>query len=302
MYNWLANRPWKPTMREFSLSASSLSPARTALFLPSTDCACIERGLQLGTINRNTKIIAVERDWKLFSIIRQRLAMFGFVTPPQLHMVNLHQLSCNRLMFDYASLDLCGELTAPIADWLTNSLAPHLSDGACVSVTLNKEPRGSRYFLDPVKLAWQSQPHWDRLRQRCAEECEINDDAVLFPLLMLKSCLHRYRFDYVPPQVYCDRQYKMLAYRLDNIRRLAPTDPRHGAWPSHADLLDDRRVVPPALPAAVPVSLPVLQNRYTVSAATVTKAAIQAAFEAGLISSDRRRGMKMVVTKATISA
>jgi hypothetical protein len=48
------------------------------------------------------------------------------------------------------------------------------------------------------------------------------------------------------------------------------------------------------------VKIPVLQERYTATAAGIAKEQIETAFLAGLISYDKKRGMKRSVTVATV--
>src|SRR4051812_46474037 len=98
--NW-AERTLKQKGREHLLKAPVRHPARQALFMPgwdpagNTGCLCVERGLALGTIDRNTRIIAVERRSEFIAPIAARLRSFGFAVPLTLFGGDLHRLYFN---------------------------------------------------------------------------------------------------------------------------------------------------------------------------------------------------------------
>ena len=61
-----------------------------------------------------------------------------------------------------------------------------------------------------------------------------------------------------------------------------------------------RKLVSPDASESNGIKVPVLRTSYTSAKAAKAKEQIEAAFRAGLITFDKKRGMKMVVTKATM--
>lgn len=96
-------------------------PAKTALFLPSNDSLCLKEALDNGTINKNTFIIAIERDPKIATKIKRTLAGLKFKTQPHVHVGEIDDLDLPNVVgnrrIDFAFFDLCNQLNQNIILW-----------------------------------------------------------------------------------------------------------------------------------------------------------------------------------------
>jgi len=233
MSDWAA-RTEKAIVRDYQLMAP-VRPARCALFLPgwdiaaNTGCLCIARALDLQVINRQTKIIAVERDARLVPHIAQRLNQFGFDPPPHFHQGELHDLLLPPdVSIDYAMIDLLGNLTEPVAYWLSGHLSGHLAEHATMAFTFTERWRKNN-FLRRCIAQWRN-PTYRRLSIDFAMSHQL-DQYILFHVLMVKTCFAEFDFTYRRAQRYRDNIRVMCGFRFDDfVRNPQPQ------WPSLDDL------------------------------------------------------------------
>lgn len=87
------------------------------LLLPSGTCYDLKELLQNGAISVETRVVAIERDKLLASVIKQKLQEMGFMNF-EVHQKDLHEVDLTQERFDFVYLDTCGQLTVQILTWL----------------------------------------------------------------------------------------------------------------------------------------------------------------------------------------
>jgi hypothetical protein len=236
MRGW-TERPYKAKVRDYLLDVPG--PRRLALFLPGWDlnagtgCLCVQRGLVKGTIDRDTQIIAVERNAQLANNIAGQLATMGFTKTPRLWRGELHDLvldASDRL--DYASFDLFGSVDLQVAGWLAGHVASHLARNACLAFTFTGTWRNN-HFMTLSSYAWKTVPELRTRALRYADCHGINDSNVLTNLIILRSLFPNHEFPYRRAQVYRDVSRTMVAVRIEQMQRRAKA-----VWPSANEVLD----------------------------------------------------------------
>jgi len=155
--NW-HDRNQKARCRSYAVEAMD-EPAKVALFLPSNTQLCIKEALETGVINRNTRIIAVEKDAQIAARIERYLDReFNF--PYLLHcdeLTNLHLADdpdVQRYGIDLAYIDLCGNLKLSYAKWAVRQHGV-FNPGARVSWTFCARVRLNA-LLDQMSSTWAS--------------------------------------------------------------------------------------------------------------------------------------------------
>ena len=124
MRNW--NNPEKRVIRQelFKIKKNK-RVAKTALFLPSHSCHCIKEALKQGVVDKNTYIVAVERDRELIDRIRTTLDELGFVDYVVLHkdLEKVKTFPIPSRVFDFVYIDTCKGLTRPMQAWIKDVLS-----------------------------------------------------------------------------------------------------------------------------------------------------------------------------------
>lgn len=154
MKNW--NSPQKDMTRQIAI-LSTASKFRTALMLPSHSCLCLKAGLKSGTFDRETFILAVERD----SSICQKIEKFlkdnftnYIVYNGELHTLDLGKALKGKKL-DFAFLDTCGTFSPQIVRWLRDNES-HFEEQAKVSMTFCATFRSNGVFPETV---WKNSSH-----------------------------------------------------------------------------------------------------------------------------------------------
>ena len=226
MTNW-SQRHQKAEVRDYQLGISG--PRRVALFLPGWDetiddgCLCIARALQLGIINKRTRIIAVERDRSITANIRRRLMKFGFSTPPRFHEDELYNLIlAPDERIDYAMFDLLGTLDDDLAQWMQCIMGPHIAPGAVLTFTFSQHWRNCQ-FMERCQYAWRNDHR--ALAEMMVHQSGLWDWNLALHLLMLRTIFVDFDFNHRRPQLYRDHVRTMSAFRLENFQRKRHTSP-----------------------------------------------------------------------------
>ena len=124
MKSW--NRKYKNAARTMAMTPDKgQNIAKLALMMPGKDCLCVREGLKTGLFDKDTFILAVEKDRNIALSIQRQLAKLNLkfeVLNCQLHEIYwwtdgiapwlaLSGNSCNLGgKIDFAFLDFCGEI------------------------------------------------------------------------------------------------------------------------------------------------------------------------------------------------
>lgn len=96
-------------------------PYTSVLLLPSATCLDIKQMLDTGAIDTHTRVVAVERDKLLSSVIAEKLQKSGF-SNFQVHNSELSKTDLGNEQFDFVYLDTCGDLNAALIKWLAEQV------------------------------------------------------------------------------------------------------------------------------------------------------------------------------------
>ena len=105
---------FKRMVRELAVDWQGV--AKTAVFLPSDSCLCLKLAIDKKKINKNTFIIAVEKDYKKVKIIENFLK--SNFKNYYMHHGEIHQLNIDKFIIDRAYFDFCGQISDNIIDFL----------------------------------------------------------------------------------------------------------------------------------------------------------------------------------------
>lgn len=136
MKTW--NRKQKNVARTMAMTPSKgQKPVKLALMMPGKECLCVREGLKTGLFDKDTFILAVEKNRNVAWSIQKQLTELGLkceVFDCQLHEINwwtdvyypwfaLSDKSCNPgKKIDFAFLDFCGEIKKQNAYWLRENM------------------------------------------------------------------------------------------------------------------------------------------------------------------------------------
>ncbi len=119
---------------------------KTALFFPSDKCFDLIIALENGLINAKTRLVIVEHNIDNIRTIKKFLAKNGLdnfhIHNDAVEKLDLN-LALNGKKLDFMFLDICGNLTSKIADWLyanQDNFAPDMN----MPSTFQLAPRGKR--------------------------------------------------------------------------------------------------------------------------------------------------------------
>jgi hypothetical protein len=232
-FNIWSSRAHKAYMRDYMIASER--PFRSAIFLPGWDdaandgCFCVRRAFEIGAIDEDTQVIAVEWNTALREKITERMSTFPFRNPPILHFDALHRLRLHDRKIDFAMLDLLGNLDWRLARWVVDMLKPNLAEYATVSLTITRSFRRNHFMVNMAD-AWLRDLELHRTALQVSDEYGIDDSEALLHLLIMKSCLSGFTFDYRRMQIYREpgkHSRTMIAGRFDNIR-----EAKEFGWPS----------------------------------------------------------------------
>lgn len=96
-------------------------PYTSVLLLPSATCLDINQMLKTGAIDTHTRVVAVERDKLLSSVIAEKLQKSGF-SNFQVHNSELAKTDLGNEQFDFVYLDTCGDLNPTLIKWVAEQV------------------------------------------------------------------------------------------------------------------------------------------------------------------------------------
>jgi len=149
MKSW--NRKYKNAARTMAMTPDKgQNIAKLALMMPGKDCLCVREGLKTGLFDKDTFILAVEKDRNIALSIQRQLAKLNLkfeVLNCQLHEIYwwtdgiapwlaLSGNSCNLGgKIDFAFLDFCGEIKKQNAYWLRENMHRFAHDATIAFTT-----------------------------------------------------------------------------------------------------------------------------------------------------------------------
>jgi hypothetical protein len=206
------DRRYKGFMRTLAVDVGYA--AKVYLTLPSDELRDILQALELGTINRNTFVIAVEKDKRKASTIAKKLAKLFrrfHVHNGQLHTLPLAEI-LNGQQIDLAFFDLCGQITPQVAKWLQSLTGEEFATGAVVSYTFNKGYRHNR-LIESLVGGMPRNEVVERLTKRCSQVTGRWDNplpAQLTLYALYGALTAVYRFEFVCVHEYHDTVVPMM--------------------------------------------------------------------------------------------
>lgn len=143
----------KDQVRVKAFAWTKSSPARIYLCLPARECLCVQTALREGVISKDTTIVFIEEERHDFDLIGKKLKELGFNKVWGIHstllavdlgwqLVQVHVKYNNggNPFIDLAFIDLCGEYTPGISQWLHNNRRCFETD-AIISITCQANGR-----------------------------------------------------------------------------------------------------------------------------------------------------------------
>ena len=123
-------------------------PAKNALMMPGDTYLCVKEALQQGVIDKNTFIVAIEKDREIAQKLQKSLEQEGFtyeVINNKLENVyrdiGLKDLDIGH-GFDLVYLDTCGCFTWAVKRRIENDILPMCDDNVQFAATFMNVPRG----------------------------------------------------------------------------------------------------------------------------------------------------------------
>lgn len=160
--------------------------------MPAEECLCIKEALKQGTIDLDTHILAIDRDYKVCNKIREELTKLGFnhldVYNGKLENSGSWLEYKGKGKIDYAFFDCCGECREDILDALilNNTL---FKKGAYIAFTFQAFTRHShtKEFLRCVKNDMEDHykeiPNCFHVLKPCANDAQTKGmNAILWYL------------------------------------------------------------------------------------------------------------------------
>ena len=132
-------------------SRKKSGPAKTALMIPSHTCLCVEEALKQGVIDKNTLILAIEKDPEISLAMVDKLVQLG-VNYQLIHkdLCNIRDFSEYGVdVFDFVYLDTCCHLSPRMQEWIENVLPTCTNIHSQVAFTFINSDRGNWYNSTP---------------------------------------------------------------------------------------------------------------------------------------------------------
>lgn len=124
---------------------SSNKSYNCVLLLPSSTALDVDEMLSNGALTKSTSIIAIERDLETADILERKLKRLEI--PHVIHRKFLHEVDLSGCRIDFAYIDTCGQLTAPILKWLVEQVQKEVFTGRIV-LAFSHFARGGYHLLE----------------------------------------------------------------------------------------------------------------------------------------------------------
>jgi len=161
-------RPNKARVREYALAKGQLErAAKCVVLLPAEKGHDIELGLKNGLLNRNTFVIAVEKNpiiaKNMGKLLSKNFNNFHVHAGP-IETLKLDEVGPCKV--DYAFLDFCGNLTPQIADWIDQYSNQFVSNNV-IHFTFKAINRKKQFQNSIIKTCPESINNIDRHLENC---------------------------------------------------------------------------------------------------------------------------------------
>jgi predicted O-methyltransferase YrrM len=231
-------RPQKSQAREYLFSTTRFV-SRSSLWMPAAECLDVQLAFDKGILDRDSRLIAVERDPMVFASLRKTLREIAcdrkLRHEPVLLNQPLHNVALDHSL-DFVFLDLCGAYDAPVLSWIEYVLAPRLTSGADLAVTCTYAKRNSNFLQDcrdtmvhQWRALYDEFAHSHDYFDRHNDEREY--EPIVVPALLLKFALCRYDSRMRQPKCYGD-DMPMIAFKISDIQ----AHPGQPHYPSFSEL------------------------------------------------------------------
>ena len=111
--NWKEEvRPQKADARVYALEKLRYKPR--SLWLPGSECCCVEKAIELKVLDVNSCIILAERQADIVADIKAKITNWKWRKRPRVHHGELSDLSIPWAL-DFAFLDFLGSLTESLS-------------------------------------------------------------------------------------------------------------------------------------------------------------------------------------------
>jgi hypothetical protein len=230
-----SNRPAKEAARKY-LFETTERQARRSLWLPSWQCLDIKLAFEMGILDSDSEIIAVEQERDVFDGMQRTLRSIAKKQGLKHAPIALHSRLEDVTLtapIDFAFIDLCGTCGPPILLWMESMLAPNLMEAADVAVTFTYTTRRTTYFHACRDVLLE---HWRDLYVKFvySHDCWIPSkhpyEPILLPVILLKCALHKHDVLIRQPFAYRDG-YPMLGVKVSDI-----CTPGQGIYPPFSTL------------------------------------------------------------------
>lgn len=229
-----SDRPNKQISREYVLQGYKQRHA--ALFLPGWDEGAkqcgqdIRTALSMGILDRSKPLYVVERNPELAPLIYADLESLGFeniiMQVCDLSEVELHH------KLDFAFIDLMGCLTMRICEWMRDTLAPALSKGATLALTVAYCKRNNHFIDAAERVMFDGANDYKEITRAMRDLYGIEGGEKLLPFLLVKSVFQGHTFAYKPLFKYNDNINSMLTFKFTEFAKAnTPT-----GYPSLAEI------------------------------------------------------------------
>ena len=149
------------------LKKNNRKPFKQALLMPADTVLCAKEGLKIGVFDKNTRIYAIERDYRTARIIQTKLKDLGFkefyVDTCEMSKTYLMYDICgywdkedkfhdelkdksrDEYKFDMVYLDTCGNLSKPTMTWIAGVLSKRITKNCQLCFTFQNADRTNAY-------------------------------------------------------------------------------------------------------------------------------------------------------------
>ena len=149
------------------LKKNNRKPFKQALLMPADTVLCAKEGLKIGVFDKNTRIYAIERDYRTARIIQTKLKDLGFkefyVDTCEMSKTylmydicgywdkedkfhdELKDKSWDEYKFDMVYLDTCGNLSKKTMNWIAGVLSKRITKDCELCFTFQNADRTNAY-------------------------------------------------------------------------------------------------------------------------------------------------------------
>lgn len=228
--NWGDGRGNKDSVRHVLFARRDGKAIHTYLCLPGWDSKrevgglCILKGIDLGVITRQTRIIGYEKD----PVLAQKIKQYLQRTLPKYDITirdkNLTECKLDPSSVDFAFLDFKGVINSKLHRWMVDTLLPGLTCDATLAITQNGSRQlGTLFHQVDDFLTSRPDEREEFIRQYFITP--PTNAAIVTQLFQLKSLLRDYYTECWIKHNYHDGQHiSMSVFLFERIRPRRSSD------------------------------------------------------------------------------